>query len=119
MKSQYDVYMCREDPSPLLTVEILKDLQNPIRGSWNCFTDVYTAIDLARLFGYRVPKDILKQYDDSLQAEREALMVKRKEIEDKSKSFWAEQQKSATKSFVEKLVKTHLWPIPRKNKKGA
>lgn len=119
MNKSYDVYMCREDPSPLLTVEILRDLQNTILGSWNCFTDVYTAIDIAKKFGYRVPKDILKQYDDSLQAEREALMVKRKEIEDKSKSFWADLQKSDTKSFVEKLVKTHLWPIARKNKKGA
>lgn len=116
MNKSYDVYMCRGDKHPVLTVKILRDFQNPIKGSWNMLTDVHTAIRLAHRLGYRVPKDILKQYDDSLNAEREALMAKRKEIEDISNSFWADLQKSSAKSFVEKLVKTHLWPNPRKNK---
>lgn len=115
MASNYDVYMCRPDNRPILTVGKLRQLQTTMSNNWCESVDVHTAIKRARDAGYKVPFDIFQNYLADEQ-KRMALAINSDNPPDGINSFWADLQKSSTKSFVEKLVKTHLWPNPRKNK---
>lgn len=68
VNNNYDVYMCRPDKRPTLTVERLKEFMNPEQGTWSEWVDVYSAMRKAEERGYKVPYDMLAQYDADFDA---------------------------------------------------
>ena len=70
MKDHYSTYLCKHDHRPVLTFERLRDFQNPIRGTWNQYIDVHSAIRDAESAGYKIPNNMAKDYDGWLLSRR-------------------------------------------------
>jgi hypothetical protein len=62
VKSNYDVYMCRPDNRPTLTIDKLRQFQTTLSNNWYESVDIHTAIRRARNAGYKVPFDIFQSY---------------------------------------------------------
>ncbi len=75
MNKSYDVYMCRPDNRPTLTIDNLKQFQTTMSGGWYQSVDIHTAIERARNAGYKVPFDIFQSYLAEEQKRRADLLA--------------------------------------------
>ena len=62
MNKSYDVYMCRPDNRPILTIDKLRQFQCTIKGGWHEYVDPHTGVRRARDAGYKIPFDIFQSY---------------------------------------------------------